>query len=97
MGYFTYFCPVAVGTASSIGSTGWMIPLKQDAEDLVDKKAIIERSGNTSGGVKKFLTGTDYYWTGSFKDGSYAYNFNASGVSYAGRSLHYTTRPILFL
>ena len=89
--------PVAVGTASSIGSTGWMIPLKQDAEDLVDKKAIIERSGNTSGGVKNFVTGTEWYWTGSFKDGSYAYNFNASGVSYAGRSLHYTTRPILFL
>ncbi|MBR6002922.1 MAG: hypothetical protein IK045_08700 [Bacteroidales bacterium] len=89
--------PVAVGTASSIGSTGWMIPLKQDAEDLVDKKAIIERSGNTSGGVKNFVTGTDWYWTGSFKDGSYAYTFNASGVSTAGRGLHYTTRPILFL
>ena len=89
--------PVTVGTASSAGSTGWMIPLKHDAEDLVKMKAVIERSGNTSGGVKKFLTGTDYYWTGSFKDGSYAYDFNAGGVSNAGRGLHYTTRPILFL
>ena len=86
--------PVKVGTSTSAGSTGWMIPLKNDAEDIVERIKIIERSKNSSGGVQAL---TMDYWTGSFKDDNYAYIFNSSQVTSDGRIQHHTTRPVLFL
>ena len=86
---------VKVGTSTSAGSTGWMIPLKNDASVILNRSGIITRSKN-SGGCQAF---SGPYWTGSYYDtaSSYCYD-NSHGAPYTqARSSHYTTRPILFL
>lgn len=88
--------PVKVGTSSSSGSTGWMLPLKKDAERILERKAIITHAGSSSISP---ISGP--YWTASYDDDQDAFAFGnnsvLSGVHALNRASTFTTRPVLFL
>ena len=82
--------PVKVGTSSTTGSSGWLMPLKKDAEKLIERKAIITHSSSINS-----LSGT--YWTASYDTSDKAWSFTSSGVSSVNRASVLTTRAILIL
>ena len=82
--------PVKVGTSSTSGSSGWMLPLKKDADMMISRNAIITHSTSISK-----LSGT--YWTASYDGNDKAYSFTSSSVSSVNRSSTLTTRAILIL
>ena len=82
--------PVKVGTSSTTGSSGWLMPLKKDAEMLISRKSIITHSSSINA-----FSGT--YWTASYDTSDKAWSFTSSGVSSVNRSSVLTTRAILIL
>ena len=40
--------PVKIGTSTVSGSTGWMLPLKKDAEMLLERKSIITHANGSN-------------------------------------------------
>ena len=82
--------PVKVGTSSITGSSGWLLPLKKDAEMIIRRKAIITHSSSITS-----LSGT--YWTASYDTSDKAFCFTNIGVSSVDRSSTLTTRAILIL
>lgn len=82
--------PVKVGTSSITGSSGWLLPLKKDAEMMISRKSIITHSSSINA-----LSGT--YWTASYDTNDKAFCFTNSSVSSVNRSSILTTRAILIL
>ena len=82
--------PVKVGSSSTSGSSGWMLPLKKDADMMISRNDIITHSTSISK-----LSGT--YWTASYDGNDKAYSFTSSSVSSVNRSSTLTTRAILIL
>ncbi|MBR6054559.1 MAG: Ig-like domain-containing protein [Bacteroidales bacterium] len=82
--------PVKVGDSSTSGSSGWMLPLKKDAEMMISRKSIITHSSSIN-------ALSDTYWTASYDTSDKAYCFTNSKVSSVNRSLEHTTRAILIL
>ena len=87
--------PVKVGTSSVAGSTGWMLPLKKDAEMILERKSIITHANTFMGNI------SGPYWTASYNNDNTAWAFGnnstMSGVNSIQRSSVLTTRAILIL